>query len=70
MKFLLNGILHEAEVTTEHAASSYGKPVVVMDDGQALDIFSAVSGGLEVVEATDAEIEGLIKGGYIKRGAS
>ncbi|MDL1863274.1 hypothetical protein FBR04_19925 [Betaproteobacteria bacterium PRO7] len=43
-----------AYFTTEHAASSYGQPVLVnADTGEAIDQFSASS--LVVVEATDEE---------------
>ena len=33
----------KATITTEHSASHYGQPVIVLDDGQALDYFSWVS---------------------------
>ena len=33
---LLDGYETEARLTTEHAASSYGQPVLVIDTGDAL----------------------------------
>ena len=44
-----------ATITTEHSASSYGQPVIVLDDGQALDYFSWVSLGYQVMRATKKE---------------
>lgn len=45
----------KAEVTTEHSASSYGQPVIVLDDGGALDLMSWVAMGYQVVKATKKE---------------
>ncbi len=45
---------HELTVTTDHPASSYGIPVVVMEEtGEALDAFSLL--WWRIVEATDEE---------------
>ena len=33
----------KATITTEHSASSYGQPVIVLDDGGALDLMSWVA---------------------------
>jgi hypothetical protein len=49
----------EAELTTEHPASSYGIPVIALPDGGALDLMSWVALDYRVVEATEAEREGL-----------
>jgi len=50
-------------ITTEHSASSYGQPVIVLEDGGALDLFSWVSLGYQVVKASKKEREGLVKMG-------
>lgn len=48
----------DARVTTEHAASSYGQPVIVLEsDGEALDITSWILLDYQIVEATPAEME-------------
>jgi hypothetical protein len=46
----------KAKVTTEHSASSYGQPVIVLEDGNALDLFSWVSLGYQVVKAGKREM--------------
>lgn len=51
----------EADVTTEHAASSYGLAVLVVN-GEALGTVEA--GEVDVVEATGEEVFGLIRAGY------
>jgi hypothetical protein len=53
----------KATVTTEHSASSYGQPVIVLGAGGALDLFSWVSLGYQVVKASKKEMEGLVKMG-------
>ena len=45
----------EAHLTTDHSASSYGQPVVVLPDGGALDLMSWVGCGYQIEEATDEE---------------
>ena len=45
-----------AKITTDHSSSSYGQPVIVLEDGGALDILSWVALGYKVVMATDKEI--------------
>ena len=50
-----------AEVTTEHPASHYGIPVIVLDDGNALDLQSWVMLGYRVVKASPKEAEKLEK---------
>lgn len=49
----------KAKITTEHSASSYGQPVIVLPDGSALDLMSWVGCGYTVVKATNKEIERL-----------
>jgi hypothetical protein len=48
-----------AEVTTDHPASSYGIPVVVLPDGEALSIQSWILLGYQVKEATPDELAAL-----------
>ena len=50
-----------AKITTEHPASSYGIPVIVLPDGDALDYGSAAILGYQVERATPKEIELLAK---------
>ncbi|OPY74928.1 MAG: hypothetical protein A4E65_03705 [Syntrophorhabdus sp. PtaU1.Bin153] len=47
----------EADITTDHPASSYGLPVVVLPDGQVLDAQSWVLLNYRVVSCTKAEAE-------------
>ncbi len=53
----LNGTTHEvtAQVTTDHPASSYGQPVIVDENGNAMDSVSWVLLKFRVVEATECE---------------
>ena len=53
----------KAKITTEHSASSYGQPVIVLEDGEALDLFSWVSLGYQVKNASKKEREALVKMG-------
>ena len=50
-----------AEITTEHSASSYGQPVILLEDGGALDLMSWVALDYQVEEATDDEWDSLNK---------
>ncbi len=45
----------KAEITTDHPASHYGLPVLVLADGQALDAESWVLLNYRIVNATQAE---------------
>lgn len=47
----------KAKITTEHSTSSYGQFVIVLEDGEALDLFSWVACGYQVVDATEKERE-------------
>ena len=53
----------KAKITTDHSTSSYGQPVIVLEDGGALDLFSWVSLGYKVVRASKKEREALVKMG-------
>lgn len=55
----------KAEISTEHSASSYGKPVIVLPDGGALDLMSWVAMDYRVEKATKEEKLGLQKIGLI-----
>jgi hypothetical protein len=55
----------KATITTEHSASSYGQPAIVLDDGGALDLMSWVSLGYRLEKATKKELEGLRKMGLV-----
>jgi hypothetical protein len=50
-------------ITTEHSASSYGQPVIVLEDGGALDLFSWVSLGYQVIQASKKEMDSLMRMG-------
>jgi len=45
----------KAKITTEHSASSYGQPVIVLEDGGALDLFSWTVLGYRVIQAGKRE---------------
>lgn len=45
-----------ATITTDHALSSYGQPVILLDDGP-LDMTSWILLGYQVIEATPAEVD-------------
>jgi len=55
----------EAEITTEHSASSYGQPVIVLEGGNALDLMSWVNMRYRVEEATAEEWQALRKLGFV-----
>ena len=46
----------KASITTDHPASSYGMPVIVLDDGDALDYNSAILLNYNVESASQAEM--------------
>lgn len=57
----------KARITTEHSASSYGQPVIVLEsDGEALDLISWVSLGYRVVRASRRERDALSRTGLIR----
>jgi len=51
----------KAEVTTNHPASSYGQPVIVLEDGDALDFTSWVLCQYKVEDATEEERQQLLR---------
>lgn len=53
----------KARITTEHSASSYGVPVIVLPDGGAMDLQSWVLLDYRVERASKAERAGLVKMG-------
>jgi len=53
----------KAKITTEHSASSYGQPVIALEDGGALDLVSWVGLNYQVVKATAKERAQLLKMG-------
>ena len=53
----------KAKITTDHSASSYGQPVIVLEDGGALDLMSWVGLGYRVVRASKKEKVNLAKMG-------
>ena len=55
----------EAEITCEHSASSYNIPVVVLKDGNVIDMLSWTLFNYKVKEATPEEMKKLKRAGYI-----
>lgn len=53
----------KVKITTDHSASSYGQPVIVLPDGEALDLISWIGCGYLVVKATADEMQKLQKMG-------
>ena len=54
-----------ASITSEHSASSYGQPVIVLEDGGSLDLMSWVSLDYRVIKANKAEMAALAKMGLL-----
>ena len=61
---LLDGYETEAELTTEHAASSYSRPVLVLDNGEALGTTDAALADYRIMQATAEERAALEAAGY------
>lgn len=55
----------KARITTNHSSSSYGQPIVVLDDGEPLDYMSRVGCDYTVIKATKKEMEALHTMGLI-----
>jgi hypothetical protein len=55
----------KAEITTEHSASSYDQPVIVLEDGGALGLMSWVSLDYRVIRASKKEMAALAKMGLL-----
>jgi len=62
---MLDGYETEAELTTDHAASSYGRPVLVIDTGDALGTADVALADYRILEATDEERAALASAGYV-----
>jgi len=67
-QFRLTGETHELHLTTEHPCSSYGQPVAVTEDGQAIDVVSWAV--YRVVSATPEELKEFAAAGYVLGRAS
>ena len=63
MKVWIHGKLRRAELTTEHAASSYGRPVLVID-GEAYSPFDVAVSDIYIAVASQREREALAAAGY------
>jgi DNA-binding XRE family transcriptional regulator len=63
MKVWIEGRLRRAELTTEHAASSYGRPVLVID-GEAYSPFDVAVSDIYIAVASQREREALAAAGY------
>jgi hypothetical protein len=50
-----DGTATTARLTTDHASSSYGRPVLVLEDGSALGPADVDVFGYTIVSATDPE---------------
>lgn len=66
---LLNGYETEAALTTDHSASSYGRPVLVIDTGDALGPADCLLADYRIMEATEDELVALGAAGYRLKGA-
>ena len=55
----------KADITTEHSASSYGQPVVVLPDGGAIDLMSWIALDYRVERASKREKRALYHLGLI-----
>jgi hypothetical protein len=55
----------KAEITTDHPTSSYGQPVIVLEDGGALDLTSWVAMDYQVKRASKREMAVLQKMGLL-----
>ena len=61
---LLDGYETEAALTTDHAASSYGRPVLVIDTGDALGPADCLLADYRIIEASKDELHALAAAGY------
>ena len=50
-------IFIEAEISMEHSASSYGLPVIMLEDGGALDLMSWVAMDYKIEDGAEDELE-------------
>ena len=61
---LLNGWKGDAEITTNHSASSYGRAVLVIK-GEAVGTADAALAGYRIIKATQDERAKLVAAGYV-----
>jgi len=66
---LLDGQIHDARLTTESSASSYGQPVLILDDGTVLGVADVALADYRILEATQDELTALQKAGYLFGGS-
>ena len=66
---LLDGYETEAALTTDHSASSYGRPVLVIDTGDALGPADCKLADYRIMEASEDELAALGAAGYRLKGA-
>ena len=52
-------------LTTEHSASSYGQPVIMLEDGSAIDLFSWTPLGYRVIRINKKEMAELARMGLV-----
>lgn len=62
-RFTLDDQIYTLRLTTEHPASSHGVPVLVTQDGEAVDPFSFLAH--VVLEASLEELQAAREAGYI-----
>lgn len=55
----------KAKITSNHSASSYGQPVIVLKNGEAIDLMSWVGCNYQVVRASKQEKEQLQRMGLL-----
>lgn len=60
---VLDGTEHDAVITTNHTASLFGLPILLVDD-EPVGPAEVTQAGYEVVDATEDEREALKAGGY------
>jgi hypothetical protein len=61
---LMNGLMWEATLTMDPAAPSPGRLVVMLENQEVLSPEDAAFGEFHIVEATEAERDGLHRAGY------
>ena len=61
---MLSGWSGTARITTDHPASSYGIPILVID-GNPVGVIDAALSQYEIISATTDEREMLRQGGYV-----
>ena len=54
-----------ASITTDHPASSFGQPVIVLEDGDVLDLNLSILLDYRIVRASKKERAQILKMGYL-----